>query len=60
MKRKWSGAPKWVDYTAQILMWVSWKMPDPSDWLRDWAMKLVDRYCVCEACEWRRTRRVGR
>jgi hypothetical protein len=56
MKRKFTGAPVWVDYTVQLVCWWDNILADlhhalvPSVW--DW----LDNHCKCERCEERRTK----
>lgn len=52
MKRIWIYAPKWVDYTVQIIDWLDKLISKLVQKLNlDYRWKLLDKYCKCKRCE---------
>ncbi len=51
MKRKWSGAPAWVDYTVQAMNWLENGLNSIIRKLRlDYRWELLDKHCQCKKC----------
>jgi hypothetical protein len=50
MKRKFLGAPAWVDYTYQIVGWVDHTLSSLVSRLTSWRYDFMDHYCRCEKC----------
>jgi len=53
-KRKWSGAPAWADYLAQLLYAIDYKISSIGSWFSYRAGELLDSFCRCEKCLKRR------
>ena len=58
MKRRYSGAPAWVDYLIQALYWLDDNACRLIPPFRDWAYRLLDRFCRCEKCKKRALGRI--
>jgi len=54
MKRKFTGAPAWVDYTVQLVCWWDDLLSKIHRALVPYIWTWLDNHCKCERCKERR------
>lgn len=50
MKRKFTSAPAWVDYTYQFADWLDHMLSNLGSRLTSWRYSFLDRHCQCSQC----------